>query len=168
MLLLNFTIENYTTTPLSGVNFRLFLTQACMLLYSSNPRKALHYAARSFKSIESSFSDLLLDDQPVDATAPTTSWSLDRDDAYQLLFDVYRFDETETVIRLVHAASASPPNHSANAISVDSLYAILKTEASVQLESYSNFEKKLLARLRSRGRPLLDFDREKSYALNQC
>ncbi|KAF5401585.1 Lysophosphatidylcholine acyltransferase 2 [Paragonimus heterotremus] len=167
-LLLNLTIENYTTTPLLGVNFRLFLTQACMLLYPSDPRRALHYAARSFKSIESSLSDLLLDDQPVDATAPTAGWALDRDDAYQLLFDVYRFDETETVVRLVQAASAGRPNPSSNAISVDSLYAILKTEASVQLESYLNFEKKLLARLRSRGRPLLDFDREKSYALNHC
>ncbi|KAF8562874.1 hypothetical protein P879_08235 [Paragonimus westermani] len=117
-LLLNLTIENYTTTPLLGVNFRLFSTQACMLLYPADPRKALHYAARAFKSVESSLSDLLLDDQCSDATAPTTSWVLDKDDAYQLLFDVYRFDEMETVIRLVQAASASRPNPSDNAISI--------------------------------------------------
>ncbi|KAA3673575.1 uncharacterized protein DEA37_0013922 [Paragonimus westermani] len=167
-LLLNLTIENYTTTPLLGVNFRLFSTQACMLLYPADPRMALQYAARAFKSVESSLSDLLLDDQCSDATAHTTSWVLDKDDAYQLLFDVYRFDEMETVIRLVQAASASRPNTSDNAISIDSLYAILKREASVQLESYSNFEKKLLARLRNRGRPLLDFDREKSYQPTHC
>ncbi|OON19515.1 hypothetical protein X801_04616 [Opisthorchis viverrini] len=166
--LLNKAVQHYTTESSTGVDFRMFITRACLFLFASDLRTAIRYAVKAFPPKEPYFPN-----SPTEPLAVSSgsydrirTWAIRHSDAKQLILYVFNAQQQGTnIFELINLSveyfdqdpMTSEINESAP-VHPDRLYAALNAVPLPFPRSYLQFETLLSKTLGKRGRPLLHID----------